>query len=735
MRYIFLGLLLPYLCFSQDITKGKILDKSGKGISKAMILYEVTQLVYSDEEGNFMINKKVTTIEISADGFMKKNATIDPDIENLIILEKENEIDGVLVSKTKKSTSHLNKTANVLNMSQKELQKAACCNLSESFETNPSIDVNFADAVTGNKQIKMLGLTSPYILMSEENIPTIRGALQSNGLNFVSGTSVESIQITKGAGSVVNGYESISGQINYELKKPIKAEPFFLNTYASNDGRYEVNADFKNDYSEKISSLLLFHGSTRNIKKDNNHDGFMDNPLGRQINLINRWQYNDTEQGFVGFLNIKYLTDNKTGGQIESHQDDQHQHGSMLWTSEINTEKFELSNKIGHVFKGMPYQSIGWQNMFQVSNLKSTFGNNIYNNKHTSYFSNLIFNSIINNTKNKFITGVNFAYDKYEENLLQIDAKDFSRIDNSIGAYFEYSYDNLDQLSFVLGGRADYHNRLGIFVTPRFHLKYLPFENTTIRISVGRGKRASNFLAENMHLLASSRKLNFELSPGVAETAWNYGASLVQKFYVFEKENELVVDFYRTDFSEQVVIDLENPQAVNFNPLRGKSYANALQIEWNLNLMTHLDIRTAYKFQDVKTNYSTGLLQRPLQAIHRFFTNIAYETHINKKGHQWKFDATWNWTGKQRLPDTSSNPLGFQYGKYAPDFSTVIAQITRTFSKNLEVYIGGENLTNFKQNNAILGNNDPFGTYFDSTLTYGPVFGRMFYAGLRFKIR
>jgi hypothetical protein len=190
---------------------------------------------------------------------------------------------------------------------KKELQKAACCNLSESFETNPSIDVNFADAVTGNKQIKMLGLTSPYILMSEENIPTIRGALQANGLNFVPGPWVESIQITKGAGSVVNGFESVSGQINYEIKKPVKADPFFLNSYASTDGRYEINADFKNDLTDKISTLMLIHGSTRNIQKDMNDDGFMDNPTGRQINLVNRWQYNDTEKGYVGFLNIKYV--------------------------------------------------------------------------------------------------------------------------------------------------------------------------------------------------------------------------------------------------------------------------------------------------------------------------------------------------------------------------------------------------------------------------------------------
>ena len=465
-----------------------------------------------------------------------------------------------------------------------------------------------------------------------------------------------------------------------------------------------------------------------------NHDGFLDNPLGKQINLLNRWQYNDAEKGIVSFFNIKYFKDEKNGGTIDNSNP------LTSWNSSVITDKIELSSKIGYVFPDMPYQSIGFQQAFQVNNQKSIFGLNQHNITHKSYFSNLLFNSIINNTKHKFITGVTFNYDSFEEELNANFSQSFDRKDASLGTFFEYSYDNLNNFSFVLGGRVDNHNRLGTFVTPRLHAKYVPFENTTLRFSAGRGKRAANIFAENINVLASNRDISilnengklYGLNP---EIAWNYGASLLQKFYIFGKENEIVIDYYKTDFENQVVVDLENPQQVVFSNLKGKSFAESFQIEWNLNIMRHLDLRTAYKLLNVKTDYSTGLLDKPLQAQHRFFANIAYETHILDKGQQWKFDATFNWIGEQRLPNTMTNPAQYQLASNSPTYNLINAQVTRTFSSTFEMYVGGENLGNFRQTNAILAADAPNGNYFDSTMIYGPVFGRMFYAGLRFKIK
>ncbi len=637
---------------------------------------------------------------------------------------------------TKKS---YRKVTNTATMTSKELLKAACCNLAESFETNPSIDVNFSDALTGTKQIKMLGLTSPYLMITEENIPSVRGASQAYGLSFTPGTWVESIQITKGAGSVVNGYESISGQINTELLKPANDIPFFLNVYGSTDSRFEVNTHFNKKISDKWSSSLFVHGNTRVQKMDNNNDGFMDNPLAKQINILNRWQYTNAEKGWVSFINFRYMKDEKQTGELdfESGRD---KGTTNFWGSEINTERFDVSTKLGYVFPDMPYQSIGFQNAFTSHKQDSYFGLNEYQITQKSYYSNLIFNSIINNTMNKFAAGLNFAYDDYNEYLAVPSLfGNFDRIDTSVGAFMEYTYDNLDDFSLVAGFRVDNHNRLGVFATPRIHMRYNPWEKGVLRASAGRGKRSANIFAENQQLFASSRIFDILNTKGRiygldAEIAWNYGLSFMQGFTILNKTADVTIDLYRTDFQNQAIVDLyASPQQALF--YNGKSFANSLQLEFNIELMKHLDVRTAYKYYDVETEYISGTAERPLQAKHRYFANLAYETHIGEKGRQWRFDFTYNWLGKQRLPNTSTNPVEDRLPNYSPSFSLMNAQITRTFSSTFEMYAGAENLGNYQQDKAILGSDNPFGSNFDTSIIYAPVFGQMFYAGLRFKIK
>ena len=650
----------------------------------------------------------------------------------------QEELEEVKVKATQKGLKKsLKGTANTTLVTSKELLKAACCNLAESFETNPSIDVNFSDALTGTKQIKMLGLTSPYIMITEENVPSVRGASQAFGLSFTPGTWVDNIQITKGAGSVVNGYESISGQINTELLKPMNDIPFFLNAYGSTDSRFELNTHFNKKINDKWATSLFVHGNARVSKNDMNNDGFLDNPLGRQINVANRWQYANAETGWVSFFNFRFMKDEKQTGELDFDKD-KHKLTTTFWGSEINSERFDFTSKVGYVWKEMPFQSIGFQNAFTNHNQQSYFGLNQYDIKQQSYYSNLIFNSIISNTMHKFSTGLNFMYDKYSE---YINTFDVSRIDNSVGAFFEYTFDNNDKLSYVLGGRMDYHNRLGAFFTPRFHLKYNAFENSVFRISAGRGKRAANIFAENQNLFASSRTISIMGTKGEVyglnpEIAWNYGVSFTQKFKLFSKNADVTVDFYRTDFQNQVVVDvMQSPQEVVFYDLKGKSFANSLQIDFNVELIKHFNVRTAYKYFDISTDYLSGSYQRPLQAKQRFFANLEYETHIKDKGQQWKFDYTFNWLGKQQLPNTSTNPESDRLPNFSPSFGVMNAQITRTFSSTFEMYIGGENIGNYRQSKAVLGSDNPFGPNFDTSIVYAPVFGQMYYAGLRFKIK
>ena len=648
--------------------------------------------------------------------------------------EKLNEVK--VVKKQKGIKKSYKVTENVSTLTTKELAKAACCNLAESFETNPSIDVNFSDAVTGTKQIKLLGLTSPYLMITEENIPSVRGASQAYGMTFTPGTWVESIQITKGAGSVVNGYESISGQINTELFKPLTSDKMYFNVYGATDSRIELNTQFSKALSDKWGTSLFIHGNNRLVKNDMNHDGFLDNPLGSQINILNRYQYSNPETGLVSFVNFRYLNDKKVAGEVDF--DKKVDKGTTNhWGSEINTERFDVATKIGYVFPDQPYQSIGFQNAFNVHNQQSYFGLNQFDIKQNSFYSNLIFNSIIDNTKNKFSAGLNFTFDQYQE---FVNAVDWSRRDNSVGAFFEYTYDNADNFSLVLGGRVDNHNRLGTFFTPRLHMRYNPWENSVLRLSVGRGKRAANIFAENQALFASSRTFTvldtdgkiYGLNP---EIAWNYGLSFSQKFHIFNRSSEVVLDFYRTDFSNKAVVDvMQSPQEVLFYNLKGNSFANSLQVEFNVEPINRLNVRTAYKYYDVETDYLSGSYQNPLQAKHRFFTNLEYETALTDSNKQWRFDFTFNRIGKQQLPLTISNPVGEQLPDFSAAYSLMNAQVTHVFSKAFEVYVGGENIGNYKQSKAILGVSDPFGPHFDASIVYAPVFGQMYYAGLRFKV-
>lgn len=748
LRYILLwGLLLPLTAFAQQFSKGTVVDEANLPLMGAEVYWNGTQIgVSTDDNGTFTLKRteNSNTLVISYIGYKTKTIKVTNSEALHIQLEPQSALEEVVVTQKRANTMKSQwQVANLHTMSSGELLKAACCNLSESFSTNPSIDVNFSDAVTGNKQIKMLGLTSPYILMAEENIPAMRGASQAYGLSFVPGTWIESIQITKGAGSVINGYESISGQINYEIEKPINARPFFLNLYTSEDSRYELNAHTKVKLSDKWATSLLAHGNVRQRKSDHNHDRFIDNPIGNQINLLNRWQYSNAEKGWVSFVNLNYMKDERQAGQI-NYNPLTDKGTTNAWGSEVNSERFTLSNKTGYVFPDTPYKSIGLQNSFQSHRQDSYFGLNSYDIHQKSWYGNLIYNSIIGNTQHKFATGLSGTYDDYNEQLTTSAlAGDFSRIDRSVGAFFEYTYDNSSNFSFVAGIRADSHNNLGNFITPRFHLRYNPWKEATFRLSAGRGKRAANVIAENQQLLASSRQLHiiggdggklYGLNP---EIAWNYGASFLQAFKIWGKNAELSVDFYRTHFDNQVVVDLDHsPQQALFYNLDGKSFANSLQAEVSISPAKGLDFKAAYKYYDVQTQFTKGQLEKTLTPKHRWFANIAYETADTQENNhsQWKFDVTFNWLGEQRLPTTATNPLPYRLSDYAPSFATLNAQITRVFSKTFEVYVGGENITNYKQANGILAADAPFGAYFDSTMQYAPAFGQMYYAGMRFKL-
>lgn len=746
---IYIALMLPFFMLSQEKISGMVMEANDKnehiGLAGANVYWLNTTIgTVTDIDGKFTIpySKENTKLVVSYVGFKTDTLTVTkPKVVNHWLQPNDN-LNAVTVTSRKQTTakSYL-QAANTFTVSSDELLKAACCNLSESFETNPSIDVNFADAVTGTRQIKMLGLTSPYILIATENIPTVRGASQAFGLSFIPGTWVESVQITKGAGSVVNGYESIAGQINAELVKPSTDDKLFVNLYGASSERMELNTHINTKVSNRWDTGLYIHGNTHHGEHDVNDDGFLDMPQYDQLNIMNRWQYTNAEKGFISFINLKFLNDEKQTGELDFNPKTD-KLTTNAWGSEIDTKRYEVSAKLGYVNPEIPWQSVGVQTAFSSHKQDSYFGLKQYNILHNSLYSNVIYNTIISDSRHKIKTGIDYTYDHYDEFLdtPNLDS-DYERTERSVGAFFEYNYDNLDRLNLTAGVRIDSHNLLETFVTPRIHARYTPWEKSALRASIGRGKRSANFFAENQSMFSTSRAINILSTGGKIygldpEIAWNYGLSYLQGFNLFGRKTDVTFDFYKTDFTNQVVIDYENPQEVNFYNLDGKSYANSFQTEVNYNAFEHLDLRLAYKYYEVKTQYNSGKLEKPLTPKHRFFANASYETHqAEGKTGNWKFDATLNWLGEQRFSSTVTNPIQYQVAAKTPKLATLNAQVTKVFSPKFELYLGGENITNVRQSNPIIGADDPFGSNFDTTFVYGPIFGSMYYAGLRYKIK
>jgi hypothetical protein len=645
-------------------------------------------------------------------------------------------IEEVQLVKREEATALSKKSAGLtFNIGQKELLKAACCNLSESFETNATVDVSFSNAVTGTKQLKMLGLDQKYTSLTKELLPEIRGLASAYGLNFIPGRWIGGIQLTKGGSTVTNGYESITGQINTELLKFDKTPETLLNVFADVNSRTEMNVTHTSALTDKWNQSILLHGNGTLAKMDYNEDGFLDQPTGTQLNATYLINYNDLDKsGWATHFGINFLQDKRTAGQMDFNrtldQSEQDAYGVG-----IDISRFQVWNKTGHIFKGKPYQSLGWMNQFTYHQQDSFFGFREYFGKQNTFYSNLIFESILGNTNHKYKTGASFLYDQYDEDYL---TQNHNRTETVPGLFFEYTHTGT-KYTLVAGARADFHNLAGTQFTPRLNFKYDFTPKTILRLSAGKGFRTANIFAENQQYFASNRQVEilgnggniYNLKP---EIAWNYGASLQQEFQLFNKKATLVADFFRTDFQDQVLADLDvSPQKIVFYNLDGKSFANSFQTQLDFSPLKNLDLRLAYKYYDVQAEYLGGTRAVPFMAKNRGFFNASYATEKNAKEGFWSFDTTLQYVGNQRLPDMSTNPVEFRLPASSDPYVTLNAQIARDFSKNVRLYVGGENLTGFTQDNPIIDAANPFGNYFDGGMVYAPIMPANFYVGVDLK--
>ncbi len=707
--------------------RGMVADQHHQPLIGATVKEINTQNgIVTDVNGQFALklSSSDVMIAISYAGF--KADTLKADLSGMMhIMLKENtsELDEVVVTASSTFMDNL-ESKHVEIITEAELTKAACCNLSESFETNASVDVSFTDAVSGAKTIRMLGLDGRYVQINRENVPNVRGLSGRYGLNYVPGTWIQSIDVGKGAGTVVNGFESMTGQINVELKKPENSEKLYLNSYVNSFGRIELNANHARDINDKWSTAFLFHSNYFGNEIDNNEDGFMDLPKARQINIMNRYKYQGEK--IVSQVGFNFMRDEKAGGQLGFDFDDDFQTSPEYGFSN-KTTRAEVFGKTGLLFPHKPYKGWGFIYSATYLDIDGGFGRDNYDGQETTLYGNVIFQNIIGNSFHQYKTGVSILYDDFQENY---SGNDINREEIVPGVYYEYTYSRSEQFSLLLGARTDFHNLYGTYFTPRLHTRYQLSENTTIRAAIGRGYRTPNMIVENSNVLVSSRRFIIRENPE-PEVSWNMGGSIVTAISIGDKKINLVGDYFYTTFENQLIYDMDQSSSqLNVYNLDGRSFANSFQLEASYSFTDFLSVKGAYKLYDVKTTINGELRDVPFNSRDRFFINTSYSTKYDI----WEVDATLNWFGSKRLPNTSDKPAEYQRERTTPDFFLLNAQISRGFRWG-NIYVGSENLLNFTQSNPIIDAENPFGNNFDASIVWAPVAGRMVYAGFRYKIK
>ena len=730
-----LVLFFADLSFSQshedEVTiRGKVVSKKNgidEPIPGAKIKWKKDQhMAVSNVDGTFeiQIHELPDTLYIKFTGYSLLAFEItDPTINYTFNLKEGQMLDGVdVIGLNLGKTIDLMDPFNVEKIGTDELRKAACCNLSESFETNASVDVNMTDAISGAKKIQMLGLDGIYTQIQYENLPMVRGLSTSFGLNYTPGTWIESIQITKGTGSVVNGYESMAGLINLEFKQPDNKELFYLNVYGNRFSRAELNMHTSYKLSPKWSTLTFVHAANIFVENDVNKDGFRDMPIGPSGAIIHRWNFvgKDYETKFGLRANFS----DQVGGQMGYLPSEPN---SNKYQGIFKNEHVELFSKNGFFFDKRKQASLGLIGQLEYHHMITNFGLNEYEGTQKKIYLNSIYNDIIGNTNHSYKTGLSFTYDDYIQNF-----NDSLMLKTEIipGAYFEYTYNRLDKIIVVAGLRGDYHNLYGPLFSPRLHGKWNINPKNALRVSLGRGYRVPNPYADNVSNMASSRA--WIVAPNVVpEDAISSGVTYVQKFQIKDHVSSFSFDYFYTHFNNQLIVDMDaSPNQLYIYNTSARSFSHSFQTELSIKPAKGLELRAAYKYYKVQSTYSGILHDMAFVPKFRALFNVGYSTRNNK----WSFDLTGNWIGKKRLPSTASNPIQYQRGLESERYWLVNSQITYKFKK-FSVYLGGENLLNVMQKNAIISADDPFGSFFDATQMWAPITGANVYFGLHFGLK
>lgn len=738
--------------------KGTVKDNTGAPIVGANVFWaNTTEGTSTDVDGNFSLprNKLQQRLVVTFIGYENDTVLVTKSKQPLeIVLQSGILMEEVEVVQRKLGTMKLR--GSVMNedmISSAELARAACCNLGESFTTNPSVDVSYSDAATGAKQIKLLGLSGTYVQLLTENIPNYRGTAAPFALGFIPGPWMQSIQVSKGSSSVKNGYEAITGQINVEFKKPQAPQSINFNLFGNNKEKFEANFDGNIHLNKRLSTALLAHYENGNRVHDDNGDGFLDMPKVEQYNFQNRWAWIGNH--YVFQASVKGLKEERNSGQEphahsgsditatdpNSGESCHEDFGSNVTATDtelykigITTERYEAFTKNAYIFNKKKSTNVALILSGSLHKQDAGYGYKLYDVTQKNLYASLMFETNINE-RNSISTGLSLNHDYYDQHY-RLD-NDADVVENRCveketvpGAYVQYTYNWTDKLILMGGLRIDHSSLYGTFVTPRAHIKYAPNEVASLRASVGKGYRTNHVLAENNYLLASGRHISIDADLK-QEEAWNYGISSSFYIPVCGKILNINTEYYYTNFTSQLVIDLDSdPHAVQFKNLNGKSYSHTFQAEATYPFFKGFSLTAAYRYTDVKTTYNHQLMQRPLTSKYKGLLTASYQTPLGL----WQFDVTLQLNGGGRMPTpytledgTASWDTGY------PAYEQISAQITRWF-RHWSVYIGGENMTGFKQKNPIVSASNPWSDNFDSTMVWGPVHGAIYYLGLRINI-
>ena len=754
---VIIGLLFVCACMRAQIA-GVVLDDHGEPLMGANVYWAGTGVgVATDIEGKFTLmplkggNGKTNLLVASFVGFHNDTIVITDRKPQTIVLVEEAVLDEVTITERKQGVLRSRTSAfDTETIGTEELCRAACCNLSEAFETNASVDVAYADAATGAKQIRLLGLSGTYVQLIQENTPAVRGLAQNFGLEYIPGPWMSSIQVSKGTSSVINGYEATSGQINVELLKPQTQNPLSVNLMVNSELMAEANImggwqikgqrDEVQSTKESLYTGILAHYGGGFMAMDDNKDSFVDMPKIQNANLANRWFYKNDNYTFQAFM--RGLYDRRRGGQMADSI-------ANPYRINLNTWRVEGFLKNGYVFDEESGSSVAVIAAVSYHDLNNRYGIRQWKANQLNAYLNAICQlnweggGLIDND-HRLSTGLSLNYDKYGEtlNFSQLSTINLNRQELTPGIFAEYSYKYAESLSLVAGVRADYSTRYGFFVTPRMNIRYTPRHWWTLRGSVGMGYRSPNAVADNAFILPSSRVLNGQLTDIQQERAMNTGLSTTFYIPMGSRELQLSAEYYYTHFFNSVIVDLDRDKHAvyiyNQRDINGRSFAHSAQVEASMEVLRGWTWTAAFRWTDVEqtTIDSEGnarLRIKPLTSRFKGVITTSYQTPLKK----WQFDVTAQFNGISRMPD-GFVPMGDLAGGYANPkpltwYPQLMAQVTKYF-RTCSLYLGAENMTNFRQSSPIIDSFNPYGADFDASMVCGPVTGWKIYLGFRYDL-